>query len=172
MITLSLIIWSKNKTSLNHFVLFLEKYLIYNSNTIAKYVQQKASTKIITVLKSPHVNKKSQEQFETTIFKKHFKITVQNDWKVLVFFRKICRNMCSDINIKIKQLFNSKYFLKKNLNIINLKNFKIKMYYNSVIKVRNFKFQKSLNLFKKSTLLNFIISKKAKQFIYIFQLYN
>lgn len=155
---------------MNHFVLFFKKYLIYNSNTIAKYFQQKASTKIITVLKSPHVNKKSQEQFETIAFKKHFKITVQNDWKVVFFFRKLCRSMCSDINIKIKQLFKSKYFLRKKLNTIYLKNFKIKMHYNSVIKVRNFKFQKSLNLFKKSILLNLIISNKTNQIFYLFQL--
>ena len=166
----SLILWSKNKTSLNHFVLFFKKYLIYYSNTITKYSQNKASTKIITVLKSPHVNKKSQEQFETTTFKQYFKITVRSDWNVLIFFRRLCRNMCSDINIKIKQSFNSNCFLISKFHAINLKNFKIKIHYNSTIKFKNFKFQKNLNIFQKSNFLNFLISKKANQLFYIFQL--
>jgi len=146
--------------------------LIYNSNTVVKYFQKKANTKIITVLKSPHVNKKSQEQFETTTFKKHFKITIQNDWKLLCFFRKVSHCMCSDINIKVKQLFKSKCFLKKKINTINLENFKIKMHYNSMIKVRNLKFQKKLNLYKKNTMLNLIISKKTNQLFSTFQFYN
>lgn len=172
MITFSITVWSKNKTSLNHFVLFFKKYLIHNSNTIAKYFQKKVNTKIITVLKSPHVNKKSQEQFETKIFKKQINIKLRNNWKLISFFRRVCHSMCSDINIKVKQLFHSKHFYKKKLHTITLKNFKIKMHNNSTVKVKNFKFQNNLKFLKKDTTLNLIMSKKTNQLFSIFQFYN
>lgn len=163
--TLLIIVWSKSKASLNHFVLFWKRYLCYNSNIIAKYFQNKTNTKTITVLKSPHVNKKSQEQFEIKTFKKHFKIIIKNDWKLLLCLKKLSHNMCSDINIKVKESFTSKFFFKRN---VNLKNFKIRTHYNSSMhKIRNFRFKKNLNYLKKNTMLNFIISKKTNQLFLI-----
>ena len=172
MTTFNVIVWSKNKTSLNHFVLFFKKYLTYKSNTIAKYFQRKAYTKIVTVLKSPHVNKKSQEQFETKIFKKQINIVLQNNGELISFFRKVSHSMCSDINIKVKQLFHNKCLSKKKLYLINLKSFKIKIHNNNMVKVRNFKFQNNLNYFEKNNLLNSLISKKTNQLFSIFQFYN
>ena len=62
---------SKNKKSLQNFLkvfeLFCEKKNL-KSNTFIKYFSQKQKTSnIYTILKSPHVNKKAQEQFEYSI---------------------------------------------------------------------------------------------------------
>lgn len=163
-------IWSKNKISMSHFFLFFKKYLIFNFNVISKYQQKKTNVKIITLLKSPHVNKKSQEQFETRVFKKHFKILIKNNLKLFFFLKKISYNIYSDINIKIKELINNnKYFVKKKFKVINLNNFKVKTYSHIIIKAKNLKFKKSLNFFKKNNSLNFIISKKSNQLLFVFQ---
>jgi len=161
---------SKNKVSINHFFWFFKKYLIFSSNSINKYYQKKISIKRITLLKSPHVNKKAQEQFETIIFKKHFKILIKKNSKLLLFLKKISYNAYSDINIKIKELLNSSnFFVKKKLKIISLNNFKVNMYCNIFVKAKNFRFKKGLNFWKKNNNLNYIISKKINKLFFALQ---
>jgi len=171
MVTFNIIVWSKSKASLNYFILFFKRYVIYNSNTINKHFQKKINTKTITILGSPHVNKNSQEQFEIKTFKKHFKITVQENSKLLLFLKKLNYNIGSDINIKIKQSLNSKFFFKKKFNLINSNNLKVGIY-NITIEAKNFKFKKELHSFKKNIRLNFIISKKINQLFFAYQLYS
>lgn len=123
------------------------------------------------MLGSPHVNKNSQEQFEIKTFRKHFKITVQENSKLLLFLKKLSYNIGSDINIKIKRSLNSKFVFKNKFNLINSNNFKIKTY-DITIKAKNFKFKQKLNFFKKNIKLNFIISKKINQLFFVYQLYS
>ena len=65
-------LYSKNKQSLENFVIFLNKMLL-NKTILAKVISLKTtklSKKRFTVIKSPHVNKHSQEHFETLSYKK------------------------------------------------------------------------------------------------------
>ena len=155
---------------MNHFFFFLKKYLTFNCDVVSKYYQKKTSIKKVTLLKSPHVNKKAQEQFETRIFKKEIKMLINNNFKLLFLLKKINYNIYSDINIKIKELLNNNNFLtKKKFKIIGLNNFKINMYCSIFVEARNFKFKKSLNFFKKNNSLNFIISTKINRLFSVFQ---
>lgn len=80
-----LIIRSKNKSTLNNFIAFFNDYQIYNLNSLKKYLVKKTKKNKIALLKSPHVNKKSQEHFESINFKKHFSIEMQKKFKQIVF---------------------------------------------------------------------------------------
>jgi len=86
--TFNITIKSKNKTSVNEFFLFFNGNKLYNSNVIKKYFQKKAKKKKLTILKSPHVNKKAQEQFENRLFKKQFKIQTTKKSKIFNLFKK------------------------------------------------------------------------------------
>jgi ribosomal protein S10 len=121
--TYNLIIKSKNQKSLLDFVDFLDKNLAKNFNHLKKSMQKKTDRKIITILKSPHVNKKAQEQFEIRLFSKDIKVNTSQTLKFLVFLKKVKTYLFTDISIKIK-FFNSinqhKILQRKVLNPDNL----------------------------------------------------
>jgi len=125
---LSIVINSKNNTSLKSF-LKVFRNLSQNKklqlNTTLKISNKARLNKIFTVLKSPHVNKGAQEQFELNIFSKNVIITTFQVLKILILVKKIQSMSFSDIDIKIKFiLFNN---LKKNMLISNLKLKKVKI---------------------------------------------
>ena len=68
-----LIFSAKNKNSLNYNFKFF-KHSLLNSNTIKKHFQKRTKKHFLTILKSPHVNKSAQEQFESHIFSKQLSI--------------------------------------------------------------------------------------------------
>lgn len=72
-------IYSKNLNSVTNFLKFLYK-LKANENFKLKFhvlqSQKKKENSFFSTLQSPHVNKKSQEQFEYFIHSKRFKIHV------------------------------------------------------------------------------------------------
>ena len=80
-------IFSKNSNSISNFLKFLYKLKTnktLNLNfTIVQSSQFKKSKKL-SVLKSPHVNKKAQEQFEYNVFNKQLKIYVSQLNKFLI----------------------------------------------------------------------------------------
>jgi ribosomal protein S10 len=84
-ITLS--IYSKNSNSLTHFLKFFYKL---KTNKILKLkfspTQSQKNKKVFffSVLQSPHVNKKSQEQFGYYVYNKQLKIHVSQMTKFLV----------------------------------------------------------------------------------------
>jgi ribosomal protein S10 len=125
---LNIVISSKNNTSLKFF-LKVFRNLSQNKNlqlnTTLKICNKPRLNKVFTVLKSPHVNKSAQEQFELNIFSKNVIITTFQVLKILILIKKIQSMSFSDINIKIKfVIFNN---LKKNMLINNLKFKKIKI---------------------------------------------
>jgi len=146
--TFNITIKSKNKTSVNEFFLFFNGNKLYNSNVIKKYFQKKAKKKKLTILKSPHVNKKAQEQFENRLFKKQFKIQTTKNQKYLIFLKKINSKLFPDIEIKLKCSTNNKKNIKKlKLKIFNPNNFKINEYYN--FKAQNLNLKKFKSIKKK-----------------------
>lgn len=165
MISINLFIKTKNKNSLKKFIYFLRKNVYKNFNSINFYYPKKKNKSIITLLKSPHVNKTAQEQFEFKYFSIKLKIITTQAFKFLIFLKNIKNLLFADIQIKTKFNCNSKdqfmlkkkilnldnstfkYFIKQKKNIVN-KNFQntkllIKKFYKN-----NTKYSTSINLLK------------------------
>lgn len=110
-ITLS--IYSKNSNSLTNFLKFFYKLKV---NKILKLkfppVQSQKNKKVFffSVLQSPHVNKKSQEQFGYYIYNKQLKIHVSQINKFLAIWKIVKIKLFSDVKIKTKFWLNTKSF--------------------------------------------------------------
>ena len=119
---------SKNYNSLKSFVRIF-KILTQTEelklNKILKVFQKKRFKKIFTILRSPHVNKSAQEQFEYNLFAKHVNIKSHQILKTLIILKKIKTISFSDIELKIKFIINTKS--KKDIFINNLKLKKIRI---------------------------------------------
>ena len=106
---------SKDKKILKDFGHFLSR-LEKTSNFLKSFPRQNTH-KFVTILKSPHINKTAQEQFEFRYYTKEFFI---NSFKPLTFFlilKKVNNLSFSGINLKVKGLFKSN--LNKKLIVIN-----------------------------------------------------
>jgi ribosomal protein S10 len=108
---------SKNKNSLNSAFLFFLNMSALNFKIIKKYFQKKTKKSFLTILKSPHVNKKAQEQFETRFYSKQFSVYSTKKLKYLFFFKKIQNNIFSDVKLKIK--FATNCCKEKKLNFLS-----------------------------------------------------
>ena len=119
---------SKNYNSLKSFVRIF-KILTQTEelklNKILKVFQKKRFKKIFTILRSPHVNKSAQEQFEYNLFAKHVNIKSHQILKTLIILKKIKTISFLDIELKIKFIINPKS--KKDIFINNLKLKKIRI---------------------------------------------
>jgi small subunit ribosomal protein S10 len=78
----------------------IKQFLKNNNIKIKGNIQQKKKNTIYTVLKSPHVNKKSMEHFNYNFYKKNFYI-LNNDFYTLVYFLIILKKSLPE-NILIK----------------------------------------------------------------------
>lgn len=165
--TFNIVISSKNQDSLNKFIYVFFKNTYLNFNIIKRSFKKKKRKIVLTLLKSPHVNKKAQEQFETRFFSKEFKIQVFQNFKFLIFLKKLKKHLFPDIKTKIKFATNNK---KLCIKVFNPNNFVIQK--NNVnhyqlhaslkkqkIQIRNFKNSNSL-------------SKKIKNLLNIFHNYG
>lgn len=119
MLTYNITIFSKNKQSIKFFFLVLNKIYQPKIYLCTNYKKRKTLIKKITILKSPHVNKNAQSQYEYRIFSKKLIISSHNDLKLLILLKKIKTKIFPEIKIKIKFNFNKR---KKN-NLLNPKNY-------------------------------------------------
>ena len=125
---LNIAIRSKNYNSLKSFVRIFKTLTQIEElklNKILKVFQKKRFKKIFTILRSPHVNKSAQEQFEYNLFAKHVNIKSHQILKTLIILKKIKTISFSDIELKIKFIINPKS--KKDIFINNLKLKKIRI---------------------------------------------
>jgi len=120
-----LIALSYNNKSLNHFLELLKKHLKNEQTNIIKIGRFVKIKKKVTVLKSPHVNKTAQEQFEKR--KKLVKIilTTKNPNKTIIILKKVFNTMFSDVKLFIKYLINSRNCKTNQLYILKNTNFKL-----------------------------------------------
>jgi ribosomal protein S10 len=139
-------ICSKNKQSLIKFLFFL----INNTKTnfiIYKYFKREEKKKIISVLKSPHVNKKAQDQFEFKYYVSQFILLFYNSPKCLINLKKIKNLLFSDLEIRTTfvltqgflktKIFDPRNYTLKNCNCEG--NFKNKNYKLKIMrKVKNY----------------------------------
>ena len=61
--------------------------------------------KFITILKSPHVNKTAQEQFEYRFFSKHFLVFSPKSRTLFVLLKKLKNLSFSGIKLEVKGMF-------------------------------------------------------------------
>lgn len=118
-------IYSKSYKSLNYFVNnFFNKKSVDKLKLILlkSNLQKKKRKKILTVLKSPHVNKIAQEQFEQRIYKRQIKCFTFQGFLFLFFLKKIKIKLFSDIKIKICIIQNTNNLnnqIKSNFDVNN-----------------------------------------------------
>ena len=141
----SLKISSKNKNSLESFLFFISKIKI--PIIIGNYPQHKKK-KFLTVLRSPHVNKTAQEQFEFKVYSRKLVIQSSQHKMLLIFLKKIIKSSFPGLTIQVCcSIVNKKPSLALNAlnpNLINT-HFFTKITKNSPRKYK--KIIKHLNLF-------------------------
>lgn len=97
----SIYIYSKNYNSLSSFNEFISNKL-YNFK-FTKTNRQINKT-VITVLKSPHVNKTAQERFYSDYFTKNFVVKSTNPYIILFVLKVLKEKVFLDVKFKIKLL--------------------------------------------------------------------
>lgn len=166
--TYFLIVSSKNKKSIDKFYLFFSNIIESNFNIVKKYSKKKKVRKGVTILKSPHVHKKAQEQFEVRIYSRCFFINIYQLPKHLFFFKELQKNLFPDVHIKFQFYINRQAKNCFKIKLFNPDCFKIG-YINRFI----FSQKLSINLFntnflKKKQQLSLIKIEKLLKIIDIF----
>jgi ribosomal protein S10 len=133
---------AKDKKVLKDFSQFISK-LQLTPNFLRSLPKQNLR-KFITVLKSPHVNKTAQEQFEFRIYTKEFVISSFKPLTLFSILKKINNLSFSGLNLKIKSLF--KKNTKKKLTALNPDSVNLNTIekFNSLSRVSSFNVQNSL----------------------------
>ena len=95
---------AKNDQTLNKFSKFLMKLEFLP--TIVKHFSKQKKKSFLTILKSPHVNKTAQEQFEFRFYTKEFLVNSIKPLTTFVVLKKIKDCSFPGIKFKVKSLFN------------------------------------------------------------------
>ena len=157
-----LIISSKNKKSINNFLNFFFKH-IKTQKILTILFAQKKIVKKLTILKSPHVNKTAQEQFESRKFTKKILLNSSDIKHHIILIKKILIKTFQDLKLIIKikqkkyQITNFKIFNSYNFKFTNLinKNFNYKLKKNKT-NLKNIFLKQHNNLFYLSNFLKTI----------------
>ena len=114
----------KNKRVLQKFIKFL---ISLNASPIfIKVFSKHKKQKFVTVLKSPHVNKTAQEQFEYRFYSKHFLIYSFKPLRFFLLLKKLKSLSFSGINLEVKGSFETHKTYKHSLKTINPDNIVLK----------------------------------------------
>ena len=156
--TLNIKIESKNQISIKKFLRFF-KETSNNSNfkVIQKFFYKKEKKTFVSILKSPHVNKSAQEQFEIRTSSRQIKIQTTQPFKFLIMLKKIKANLFPDINIKLKLITN-----KKTQNLLKQK----------IFNVDNFRLDKFSPIQNKKIKIEAIKCNNGSQILSLFDLYG
>lgn len=147
--TFNVTITSRNKTSIYYFFLFFNSVILCSLTALITYFQKKVDKKKLTVLTSPHVNKRAQEQFERKLFKKQLLINTTKTFKYLIFLKKLNYNVFSDISIKLKCIINNKDVQQLGLKTFSPNCCKFKQFYS--FKVSFFYWKSRRKIYEKNT---------------------
>jgi ribosomal protein S10 len=97
---------SKNKKSMFNFLSFFKDVSKQKMKSrIQKKRLQKKNYKRITLLKSPHVHKSAQTQFECRIYKTEISIALSNTVNFLILMKKLLNRSFYDIKITLNFFF-------------------------------------------------------------------
>lgn len=122
-------IFSKTSESIERFLNFF--IIFHNQKKLTlccKTLKKQKKIKKFTLLKSPHVNKKAQEQFEIQIFSNEIFIKSTQILKILTTLKHIKTSLFPEIKIVLKfilqnnnkiksKVFNPNYFINNSQNI-------------------------------------------------------
>jgi hypothetical protein len=143
-----LTITAKTEKSLYNLLNFLEN-IDLNLNVIKKVFKKEKKKKILTLLKSPHVNKTAQEQFQSNFFSTQINIYSNSNFQSLIVLKKITNTLFPDTKINITFPGNRNLSNKIQTQIFNPNNFKFnnednillnQKYKLSIRKKKNYKF--------------------------------
>ena len=151
---------SKDERILKKFVRLLAK--LNSLPIMLKSFPKHKKKKVVTVLKSPHVNKTAQEQFGYRLFFKHFLIRSFKPFTFLLLLKKLKNTSFPSLNLEIKGLLEKNKTQRHTLNLINPDNVRLKTINYLDLKSKQYKTQ------SKKT-LNFLFCKK---YIQLFDLYG
>jgi len=107
----------KDKRILKKFINFFTK--LRSLPIFIKPFSKREKRKFVTVLKSPHVNKTAQEQFEYRFFFKDFLVFSSKPSIFFLFLKKLKNFSFSGIKIEVQGLFEKKRIAKHVLKLIN-----------------------------------------------------
>ena len=96
-------IYSKNLNSLTNFLKFFYQLQRNQTFKIKFHIiqsQKKKKFYFFSTLQSPHVNKKSQEQFEFSVHRKKLKIHVSQITKFLAISKLLKTSLFSDVRVR------------------------------------------------------------------------
>lgn len=112
----TLLLYSKHKKIINDFLNFLK------NNTTQNFQLQIKKSKItrFSVLKSPHINKKAQEQFQYIYFCISLSFFTYKIKKKLFFLKKIKNQLFPELKLLIKGIYSSKKNMVKFLSPSNI----------------------------------------------------
>ena len=116
--------------------------------------------KFITILKSPHVNKTAQEQFEYRFFSKHFLVFSPKPRTLFLLLKKLNNLSFSGIKLEVKGMFQKTTIDKYTLKWVNPDNIVLEKLY---LTQKNFKKDKTKSEFSKLTPDQLDLSKKYIQ---------
>lgn len=158
---------SKNRVSIKNFLKVFNK-ILHNFNNVTKYLKKKRKIKILTILKSPHVNKTAQEQFETRLYFSQINIRYSTkNLHLLIFLKKLKNYVFPDIKIKIKFLISDSLVKNTQTQLLNPNNFDFQ-FFNKKLITNNINFFRNQKYFylKKN---NF---KQTNYLLKIFDIYG
>lgn len=121
----SLKIRSKNEKSLRYFLYFFSKHLKTRFNIIQKSITSKTNRKIVTLLKSPHVNKTAQEHFEAHLFTNKMLVKSAYLEKNFIFLKKTLTKLFQDISVWLEFASNNNLRRKNGILTFSSDNLKL-----------------------------------------------
>jgi len=90
---------------------------------VLKHRSKQNQRKFITILKSPHVNKTAQEQFEYRFYHKQFLINSLNPLTLFFMLKKAQNSSFSGLKLEIKSVMDPKEKTRNSRKIFNPDNF-------------------------------------------------
>lgn len=91
-----------------------------------KSFSKQEKRKFVTVLKSPHVNKTAQEQFEYRLYSKHFLIYSFKPFTFFLLLKKLKNLSFPGLDLKVKGLLGENKAYKHRLQTVNPDNIILK----------------------------------------------
>lgn len=101
-------IQSNHKTYLTRFIKLFNSKSKTHFKSIKHYLQKKRSTSPFSILTSPHVNKRAQEQFKTRRLKLQLKIRTLEPLKLAILLKRVYSQSLPNLRIRIKITVNKR----------------------------------------------------------------
>lgn len=93
---------SKHKNYIYQFITIFNKKSKPLFKCIKLHFIKQTYQPLFSILTSPHVNKKAQEQFKTQIYSLQLKVQTFEILKLIMFLKRMSANLLPNINLKIK----------------------------------------------------------------------